>query len=95
MGKDAYIYFMTNSNNAVLYIGVTSNLERRVWEHKNDINPNSFTGKYKCHKLVCFEHTNDMKAAIAGEKQLKNWKREWKNKLIEKQNPEWADLSVD
>ena len=95
MGKDAYVYFMTNTNNAVLYVGVTNNLERRVWEHKNHINPNSFTEKYKCHKLVYFEHTNDIRVAIEREKQLKNWKREWKNELIEKQNPEWADLSSE
>jgi len=94
MGKDAYVYFMTNTNNSVLYVGVTNNLERRVWEHKNNRNTNSFTGKYKCHKIVYFEHTNDIEAAIAREKQLKNWKREWKNELIEKQNPEWIDLSV-
>ena len=95
MGKDAYVYFVTNTNNSVLYIGVTNNLGRRVWEHKNHTNPNSFTGKYNCNKLVHFEHTNDIEVAIDREKQLKNWKREWKNKLVEKQNPEWAELSVE
>ena len=95
MGKDAYVYFMTNTNNSVLYIGITNNLERRVWEHKRNMNLDSFTVKYKCHKLVYFEHTNDIASAIAREKQLKNWKREWKNELIEKQNPKWVDLSVE
>ena len=95
MGKDAYVYFMTNANNRVLYVGVTNNLERRVWEHKNSTNPNSFTGKYMCNKLVYFEYANNMEAAITREKQLKNWKREWKNKLIEKDNPEWTDLSAE
>ena len=94
MEKNAYIYFMANKSNEVLYVGVTNNLERRVWEHKNDRNANSFTGKYNCHKLVYFEYTNSIKDAIAREKQLKNWKREWKNDLIEKQNPTWEDLSL-
>ena len=95
MGKDAYVYFMTNANNKVLYVGVTNNLACRVWEHKNHVTPNSFTEKYKCHKLVYFEHTNDIRIAIEREKQLKNLKREWKNELIEKQKPEWVDLSVE
>ena len=95
MGNDAYVYFMANANNRVLYVGVTNNLERRVWEYKNRTNSNSFTGKYKCHKLVYFEHTNDMEVAIAREKQLKDWKREWKNELIEKKNPQWRDLSIE
>ena len=95
MGKDAYVYFMANTSNNVLYVGVTNNLERRVWEHKNNIKTDSFTGKYKCNKLVYFEYSSDIEAAIAREKQLKNWKREWKNELVEKLNPEWKDLSVE
>ena len=94
-GKDAYVYFMANNNNNVLYLGVTNNLERRAWEHKSNIDKNSFTSKYNCHKLVYFEHSTSIKDAIAREKQLKNWKREWKNELIEKQNPKWEDLSKD
>ena len=90
----AYVYFMTNKDNNVLYVGVTNNLERRVWAHKNQINADCFTAKYNCDKLVCFEHTNSIKDGIAREKQLKNWKREWKNALIEKQNPKWEDLSI-
>ena len=95
MEGNAYIYFMANNNNTVLYIGVTNNLERRVWEHKNRKNANNFTAKYNCNKLVYYEHTSSIKSAIAREKQLKNWKREWKNALIEKLNPTWADLAID
>ena len=95
MDKNAYVYFMSNDNNNVLYVGVTSNLERRVWEHKNYVNKNSFSSKYNCHKLVYFEHTNSIESAITRKKQLKNWKREWKNELIVKQNPEWVDLSIE
>ena len=95
MGKYAYVYFMVNANNNVLYVGVTNNLEHRVWQHKKHVNPSSFTERYKCHKLVYFECTNDIESAITREKQLKNWKREWKNELIEKQNPTWVDLSAE
>ena len=95
MDKDAYVYFMANNHNTVLYIGVTSDLVRRVWEHKNHAGPKGFTGQYKCHKLVYFEHTTDIHAAIAREKQLKNWKRAWKNELVEKCNPQWVDLSPE
>ena len=95
MNDNAYVYFMTNFINSVLYVGVTNNLERRVWEHKNDINKNSFTFKYKCHKLVYYEHANNIRVAIEREKQLKNWKREWKNDLVKEQNPNWIDLSIN
>ena len=95
MDKNAYVYFMANENNNVLYVGVTNDLERRVWEHKNHANENSFTSKYNRHKLVYFEHIDSIKSAIAREKQLKNWKREWKNDLIVKQNPQWIDLSIE
>ena len=95
MRDNAYVYFMTNKSNAVLYVGVTNNLERRAWEHKNEINIDSFTSKYNCRKLVYYEHTNDIRTAIEREKPLKNWKREWKNELINKQNPDWADLSIE
>jgi len=91
--ENAYVYFMANKDNAVIYVGVTNALIRRVWEHKTDLKKDSFTCKYKCHKLVYYEHSSNIKAAIAREKQLKNWKRAWKNELIEKQNPNWIDLS--
>ena len=93
MNKNAYVYFISNSNNDVLYLGVTNNLERRIWEHKNQIN-SGFSAKYQCFKLVYFEQSSSIRAAIEREKQLKNWKREWKNALIGKFNPQWADLSV-
>jgi len=84
---------MANHHNTVLYIGVTSNLEKRVWEHKHGINKSSFTYQYNCHKLVYYEIFADIRLAITREKQLKNWKREWKNELVKKVNPEWNDLS--
>jgi putative endonuclease len=85
---------MANSYNSVLYIGVTNDLYRRVIEHKSH-EIKGFTQKYKCDKLVYFELFNNIEEAIAREKQLKNWKRDWKNKLIEKENPDWTDLSLE
>jgi len=67
-------------------------LEKRVWEHKNGVNKDSFTFKYNCTKLVYCEEFNDIKEAIAREKQLKNWKRDWKNELVDKFNPDWLEL---
>ena len=89
----SYVYFMTNASNTTLYVGVTSNLEKRVWEHKNSLDKSSFTHRYNCHKLVYYEAFGDIKYAIEREKQLKNWKRGWKNELVDKENPEWNDLS--
>jgi len=83
---------MSNAHNNVLYIGVTSNLAKRVWEHKNDVDKSSFTYRYNCHKLVYYEAFGDIRYAIEREKQLKNWKREWKNDLVERENLEWLDL---
>ena len=90
----SYVYFMTNKYNTVLYIGVTKNLEKRVWEHKNGIDKKSFTYKHNCHKLVYFEAFGNIRYAIEREKQLKNWEREWKNELVVKDNPEWLDISI-
>ena len=87
-----YIYILTNRNNTVLYTGVTNDLIRRVYEHKNNADPNSFTAKYTVHKLVYFEQTSDIRAALEREKQLKGWRRSKKNWLIETMNPEWKDL---
>jgi putative endonuclease len=89
-----YVYFLTNTYNKVLYIGVTKNLARRVAEHKAKVN-NGFTTKYNCDKLVYFEMYDLVSDAIAREKQLKNWKRNWKNKLINESNPDWNDLSEE
>ena len=88
-----YVYFMANVHNTVLYIGVTSNLEKRVWEHKNGAHKDSFAFKYKCRKLVYYEAYGGIKTAIAREKQLKNWKRAWKDSLVAKENPNWRDLA--
>ena len=83
---------MTNKWNTVVYIGVTNDLEHRVWQHKNG-KRDGFTKQYKCCKLVYFEKFGEVKQAIAREKQLKNWHREWKFNLIKKVNPEMDDLS--
>jgi len=92
MSRTGFIYFMSNAYNNVLYIGVTNNLTRRVAEHKAKINK-GFTYKYNCDKLVYYEVFDSIVDAIAREKQLKNWKREWKNELVVKQNEGWEDLS--
>ena len=87
-----YVYLLTNWNNKVLYTGVTNNLERRLYEHKNGL-VDGFTKKYHVHKLIYFEYTDDVLAAIAREKQIKGWTRKKKNDLIESINPQWQDLS--
>jgi len=92
MSRTGFVYFITNAYNNVLYIGVTNNLTRRIAEHKAKINK-GFTYKYNCDKLVYYEMFDSIVEAIAREKQLKNWKREWKNELVVKQNAEWKDLS--
>ena len=85
---------LTNWDDSVLYIGVTSNLEKRLYEHRNHL-VDGFTKKYNVHKLVYFEESSDVKIAIAREKQLKGWTRRKKNELIKKNNPEWKDLSLN
>ncbi|MBI4837026.1 MAG: GIY-YIG nuclease family protein [Candidatus Portnoybacteria bacterium] len=89
--KQYYVYIITN-HSKTLYIGVTSNLRKRVWEHQNKL-VEGFTKKYKIDQLVYYEQTNDVYGAIAREKQLKKWRREKKINLIEKVNPLWIDLS--
>lgn len=86
------VYFLTNNNNTVLYIGVTSNLEKRIYQHKTKAFK-GFTSKYNCDKLVYFETFSDINEAIAREKQLKTGNRKRKEQLINKDNPEWNDLS--
>ncbi len=86
-----YVYMLTNKANNVLYTGVTNNLPRRVYEHKNGL-ADGFTKKYNVHKLVYYDCTTDVKAAIAREKQIKGWTRAKKNKLIDEFNPTWNDL---
>jgi len=92
--KTYFIYIMASKKNGTLYIGMTSNLIRRVYEHKNNL-IEGFTKKYRVHTLVYYEHTTDVNAAIMREKQMKKWKREWKINLIEKENPNWNDLYED
>ena len=92
MSKVYYVYILASKRNGTLYIGVTNDLERRIFEHRNDL-IEGFTKKYGVHYLVYYEQTEDIHAAIQREKQLKKWNRKWKLELIEKQNPEWKDLS--
>ncbi len=90
--KKSFVYFMTNNNNTVIYIGVTSDLLKRVYQHKTK-SYKGFTDKYNCDKLVYFEEFNDINLAISREKQLKSGNRQRKIDLIESDNPEWDDLS--
>ena len=87
-----YVYILANTTGTVVYIGVTKDLIRRVYEHRHKLDPNSFTAKYDVHKLVYYEATSDVRAAIEREKQLKGWNRKRKNKLVETLNPRWEDL---
>ena len=91
MAKQPAVYILASKPNGTLYIGVTSDLARRVWEHKND-SVDGFTKKYGVHRLVYYESHADMPAAITREKQVKKWNRAWQLELIEKQNPDWNDL---
>ena len=93
MDKAYYVYLLTNWNNRVIYVGVTSNLESRVYEHKNKLHE-GFTQKYNVSKLVFYESTSDVMAAIEREKQIKQWRREKKNQLVMQMNPTWEDLSL-
>jgi len=89
-----YVYIMTNKKNGTLYIGVTSNLIKRVYEHKNDM-ADGFTKKYGLHKLVYYEQIENPNSAIQREKRMKKWNRQWKIELIERLNTDWKDLYED
>ena len=89
-----YIYILASRRNGTLYIGVTNDLRKRVYEHKNNL-IEGFTKKYGVHQLVYFEKTENIESAIKREKQLKAWKRAWKIRLIEDTNPTWKDLFKD
>ena len=89
-----YVYIMTNKYNKVLYTGITNDLTRRLYEHKNSF-ADGFTKKYNTHKLVYFDVTDNVNSAIEREKQIKGWTRQKKNALIETINPSWDDLSED
>ncbi|MGC9029275.1 MAG: GIY-YIG nuclease family protein [Desulfomonilaceae bacterium] len=92
--KTYYVYILASRKNGTLYVGVTSDLERRMYEHKQSLVP-GFTQKYGVKDLVYFETTESVEAALQREKQLKKWNRQWKIELIEKGNPEWKDLAAD
>jgi putative endonuclease len=85
------VYILASKRNGTLYVGVSSNLQKRGWEHKNDL-VESFTKKYRVHQLVYYELHEDMVSAVTREKQIKKWNRAWKLELIEKQNSDWKDL---
>ena len=86
------VYLLTNDTNVALYTGVTNDLIRRVYEHRQHLDPKSFTARYGIHKLVYYESCTDVYTAIEREKQIKGWNRKRKNKLVESMNPEWKDL---
>ena len=86
-----FVYLMASKKNGTLYVGVTNNLIRRIYEHKNGL-AEGFTSRYAVHLLVWFESTLSIQAALEREKQLKNWKRDWKIALIETSNADWIDL---
>ncbi len=89
-----YVYILSCANNSTIYVGVTNNLERRIYEHKSGL-IEGFAKKYNVKKLVYFEETSDVKVAIEREKQIKSWTRKKKLTLINSLNPEWKDLSLD
>ncbi|HEX5363861.1 MAG TPA: GIY-YIG nuclease family protein [Gallionella sp.] len=94
MLKQPCVYILASQRNGTLYVGVTSDLVKRIWEHRNDT-VDGFTKKYSVHTLVYYELHEDMLTAITREKQIKKWNRDWKIKLIESVNPEWRDLWED
>ncbi len=87
-----YVYILANDSNTTVYTGVTRDLLRRLDEHRRRVNPHSFTARYNVHKLVYFESTDDIGAAIDREKQIKGWNRKRKNELVASLNPHWEDL---
>jgi putative endonuclease len=89
--KRYYVYILASRRNGALYIGVTNNIARRVYEHKNDL-ISGFTRKYKVHRLVYYEQFGNVVSALRREKSLKKWNRKWKLELIERANPDWRDL---
>jgi putative endonuclease len=91
MSKQPAVYILASRKNGTLYVGVTSDLTKRIWEHKNDL-VEGFTKRYRVHQLVWYELHNTMETAITREKAIKEWKRKWKMELIEKFNPTWNDL---
>ena len=95
MKDGGFVYIMTNKRNGTLYIGSTSNLIGRVFEHKHKVYPKSFTAKHSLNKLVYFEWHNSIENMVCRERQMKEWNRNWKIRLIIRQNPDWKDLYND
>ena len=91
MNRQPAVYILSSKRNGTLYVGVTSDLAKRVWEHKNNL-VEGFTNRYGVHQMVWFELHESMESAIKREKRLKDWKRKWKLQLIESTNPNWEDL---
>jgi len=89
------VYIMASQRNGTLYTGVTSDILQRVWQHKHGTSSSSFTSQHGVKLLVYYEEHGTMLEAIAREKQIKRWNREWKLRLIEKENPQWQDLATD
>lgn len=93
--NDYWVYIVSNNTRSTLYIGVTNELEGRVWAHRTGAKPGSFSERYHCGHLVYFEHYREVRDALAREKQLKGWRRTRKNALIATLNPHWDDLAAD
>ena len=91
MDGEYYVYMLTNQHHTTYYVGMTNNLERRVYEHKNKL-VSGFTSRYNLQKLVAYESTNDVQVAISREKQIKKWARAKKEAWVNRLNPEWLDL---
>ena len=91
MERQPCVYILASKKRGTLYTGVTSNLVKRIWEHKNNLVA-GFTSRYSVHNLVWYEMSNTMDSVIQKEKEIKNWKRKWKIELVEQSNPEWRDL---
>ena len=94
MAHTYYVYLLTNWNNNVMYVGMINNLERRMYEYKKKL-LKGFTPKYNINKLVYFEETQEVNAAIMREKEIKKWRREKKDSLVNGENPQWKDLSLE
>ena len=92
--KQFYVYILTNWNNKVLYVGITSNLKKRLYEHQNQLE-DGFTKKYNLFKLIYFETVKEVRSAITREKQIKGWRRSKKDDLVTQMNPEWKDLRFE